>query len=88
MLPSGLHLLESDLYKLRRKSLPPLPQNQKFLVPPIYQETYSRQKFLIYDKRKTIYGGCLMIFASDEQLNVLYGSDVLFADGTFKTKVI
>jgi hypothetical protein len=25
-----------------------------------------------------------MIFASEEQLNVLYNSDVLFADGTFK----
>ncbi|CAF4735879.1 unnamed protein product [Rotaria sp. Silwood1] len=76
--------IESGLHKLRRKSLPPMPQNQKFLVPSVYQETYSHQKFLIYDKRKTIYGGRLMIFASDEQLNVLYGSDVLFADGTFK----
>ncbi|CAF4161369.1 unnamed protein product [Rotaria magnacalcarata] len=76
--------IESGLHKLRRKSLPPIPQNQKFLLPPVYQETYSHQKFLIYDKRKTIYGGRLMIFASDEQLNVLYGSDVLFADGTFK----
>ncbi|CAF4009467.1 unnamed protein product [Rotaria sp. Silwood2] len=76
--------IESGLHKLRRKSLPPIPQNQKFLVPPVYEETYSHQKFLIYDKRKTIYGGRLMIFASDEQLNVLYGSDVLFADGTFK----
>ncbi|CAF1417777.1 unnamed protein product [Rotaria sp. Silwood1] len=79
--------IESGLHKLRRKSLPPMPQNQKFLVPSVYQETYSHQKFLIYDKRKTIYGGRLMIFASDEQLNVLYGSDVLFADGTFKMNV-
>ncbi|CAF1103951.1 unnamed protein product, partial [Rotaria sp. Silwood1] len=81
---TGTSTRESGLHKLRRKSLSPIPQNQKFLLPPAYQETYSHQKFLIYDKRKTIYGGRLMIFASDEQLNVLYGSDVLFADGTFK----
>jgi hypothetical protein len=80
----GFYSLESGLHKLRRKSLPPLPQNQKFIVPDIYQEIYSHKKFLIYDKRKTVYGGRLMIFASEEQLKVLNQSDVLFADGTFK----
>ncbi len=50
----------------------------------VYQETYSHQKFLIYDKRKNAYRGRLMIFASEEQLNVLYQLDTLFADGTFK----
>ena len=64
--------------------MPPLPQNQKFLVPPVYRETYLHQKFLSYDKRKTIYGDRLMIFASDEQWYVLHGLDVLFTDGTFK----
>jgi hypothetical protein len=81
---SNLYSLESGLHKLRRKSLPPLPQNQKFVVPPVYQETYSHQKFFIYDKRESAYGGRLMIFASDEQLNVLYHSNVLFTDSTFK----
>ncbi|CAF5192661.1 unnamed protein product, partial [Rotaria magnacalcarata] len=33
---------------------------------------------------KTVYGGRLLIFASDDQLNVLFHSEVLFADGTFK----
>ncbi|CAF1416309.1 unnamed protein product [Adineta ricciae] len=67
--------IESGLQKLSRKALPPLPQTQKFDLPLVYQETYSHQKFLIYDKRKTIYGGRLMIFASEEQLSVLYHSD-------------
>lgn len=53
-------------------------------MPTVYQETYSKDRFLIYDKRKTASGGRLMIFASDEQLNVLFHSNVLFADGTFK----
>ncbi|CAF1508032.1 unnamed protein product, partial [Rotaria sordida] len=82
--PSNICYLESGLHKLRRKSLPPLRQDQKFVVLPVYQETYSHQKFLIYDKRKSAYGGRLMIFASEEQLDVLYQSDILFADGTFK----
>ncbi|CAF0843272.1 unnamed protein product [Adineta ricciae] len=76
--------IESGLQKLIRKPLPPPPQNQKFNLPSVYQEAYSHQKFLIYDKRKTIYGGRLMIFASEEQLNVPYHLDVLFAEGTSK----
>ncbi|CAF2107924.1 unnamed protein product [Rotaria magnacalcarata] len=82
-MPLPAHI-ESGLHKLRRKTVPPLPQDQKFVVPPAYQHTYSNGNFLIYDKRKNAYGGRLMIFASDEQLNVLYNSDILFADGTFK----
>ena len=77
-------ILESGLHKLRRKTAPPLPQDQKFVVSASYRETYSKENFLIYDKRKSAYGGRLMIFASDQQLNVLYNSSVLFADGTFK----
>ncbi|CAF4438274.1 unnamed protein product, partial [Rotaria socialis] len=76
--------IESGLYKLRRKRYPPIPTDQKFIIPPVYQETYSNSRFLIYDKRKTVYGGRLLIFASDDQLNVLFHSEVLFADGTFK----
>ncbi|CAF2712388.1 unnamed protein product [Rotaria sp. Silwood2] len=76
--------IESGLYKLRRKRYPPIPTDQKFIIPAVYQETYSNSRFLIYDKRKSSYGGRLLIFASDEQLNVLFHSEVLFADGTFK----
>ncbi|CAM4847238.1 unnamed protein product, partial [Rotaria magnacalcarata] len=76
--------LASDLQKLRRKALPPLPSDQRFVIPPAYQTTYGSEQFLIYDKRKSAYGGRLLIFASEEQLNVLFQSDVLFADGTFK----
>ncbi|CAF3730827.1 unnamed protein product [Rotaria socialis] len=81
---SHLRDAESGLYKLRRKRYPPIPTDQKFIIPPVYQETYSNSRFLIYDKRKTVYGGRLLIFASDDQLNVLFHSEVLFADGTFK----
>ncbi|CAF5168955.1 unnamed protein product, partial [Rotaria magnacalcarata] len=67
--------IESGLYKLRRKRYPPIPTDQKFIIPPVYQETYSNSRFLIYDKRKTVYGGRLLIFASDDQLNVLFHSE-------------
>ena len=67
---------EFGLYKLRRKALPVLLRDQKFIVPTVYQETYSKDRFLIYDKRKTAYGGRLMILASDEQFNVLFHSNV------------
>ncbi|CAF3412254.1 unnamed protein product [Rotaria socialis] len=68
----------SGLQKLRRNALPPLPSDQRFVIPPAYQTTYGSELFLIYDKRKSAHGGRLLIFGSEEQLNVL------FADGTFK----
>jgi hypothetical protein len=64
------HCLESGLQKLRRKALPPLPKDQKFVIPDIYKQTYDNEPFLIYDKRKSAYGGRLLIFASREQLKV------------------
>ncbi|CAF1227539.1 unnamed protein product [Rotaria magnacalcarata] len=59
--------LASGLQKLRRKALPPLPSNQRFVIPPAYQTTYGSKLFLIYDKRKSAYGGRLLMFASEEQ---------------------
>ncbi|CAF1061346.1 unnamed protein product [Adineta steineri] len=76
--------IESGLQKLRRKALPVIPNDQKFVILDAYKETYAHEPFLVYDKRKTVYGGRLLIFASDEQLKVLFKSEVLFADGTFK----
>ncbi|CAM4848870.1 unnamed protein product [Rotaria magnacalcarata] len=65
-------------------ALPPLPSDQQSVTLPAYQTTYDSELFLIYDKRKSAYGGRLSMFASEEQLNVLFQSDILFADGTFK----
>ncbi|CAF5101578.1 unnamed protein product, partial [Rotaria magnacalcarata] len=79
---------ESGLHKTRRRALPPVPRDQKFVVPPVYLETYSKEPFLIYDKRKSQYGGRVMMFASPEQLDVLFHSDILFADGTFRVSPI
>lgn len=52
------------------------------MIPDDYKETYGHERFLIYDKRKSVYGGRL--FASVKQLKVLFHSEILFADGTFK----
>ncbi|CAF3515474.1 unnamed protein product, partial [Rotaria sp. Silwood2] len=78
-------ILESGLHKTRRRALPPVPHDQKFVVPPVYLETYSKERFLIYDKRKSQYGGRLMMFASPEQLDVLFHSDILFLPETLVT---
>lgn len=80
---SSIHV-ESGLQKYRRKALPPIPSDQKFIIPDDYKQTYSNGQFLLYDKRKSAYGGRLILFSSEEQLKVLLQSDVLFADGTFK----
>ncbi|CAF1454116.1 unnamed protein product, partial [Adineta steineri] len=72
------------MHKVRRKALSPLLCDQKCTMTSVYMETYPNERLLIYDKRKSTCGGCLIMFASDEQLNVLFNSDVLFADGTFK----
>ncbi|CAF3168986.1 unnamed protein product [Rotaria socialis] len=57
---------KSGLYKLRRKALSPSPRGQKFIVPSIYQETYCKERFLIYDKRKIAYEGRSKMYASEE----------------------
>ena len=64
--------------------MPPIPLGQKFVIPDEYKMTYANERFLLYDKRKSVYGGRLIIFSSEEQLKVLLKADVLFADGTFK----
>ncbi|UJR07549.1 hypothetical protein I4U23_011837 [Adineta vaga] len=46
---------ESDLHKIRQKALSPIPRDQKFVVPHVYLGTYSKERFLIYDKRKSHY---------------------------------
>ena len=65
-------------------ALPLIPSDPKFIIPDDSRRTYDNEQFLLYDKRKTAYGGRLLIFVSEEQLRVLLQSGALFADGTFK----
>ena len=51
--------------------------------PDEYRMTYASEQFLLYDRRKSAYGGRLIMFSLEEQLKVLLQSNVIFADGAF-----
>ncbi len=44
--------------------------DQKFIISDEYKQMYGNEQFLLYDKRKSAYGGRLLIFASEEQLYI------------------
>lgn len=74
--------LESGLNRTRRKLTPILPTSNLFDIPPGYQTTASGETFLICDKmvsRKKR----MLIFSSPKQLQLLFGSSMVFLDGTF-----
>ena len=76
--------LESGLQKYRRKALPPIRTDHKFIISDDYKQTCSNGQFRLYDKRKSAYRRRLILFSSEEQFKVLLQLDVLFADGTCK----
>ncbi|CAF1522890.1 unnamed protein product [Adineta ricciae] len=76
-------ITEYSLHKLRRKAVPPMLHDQKFIMPSVYLETYSKEPFIIYDKRKSQHGGRLIIFSSPEQPrsnNPILGSGQIRSD--------
>ena len=73
------------LQKHRRKNVPPLPSSYNFEVPLLYQHTWSGQQFIVADIQRRRVGGRLIIFGSNEQLDMLFDSSCWFCDGTFKT---
>ena len=78
-------LLESALQKHRRKSVPPLPVSIDFEIPSLYQRTWSGEQFLLADIQSKKVGGRLIMFSSNEQVELLLNSTIWFCDGTFKT---
>lgn len=75
-------MIGSTLNKARRLQTPNIPDSQLFEIPEPYTKTLKGQSFLCIDqmiKRKTR----MLAFASDEQLKLLFNSQVVLMDGTF-----
>ena len=81
-----LDFLESTLQKHRRKNIPPLPLSLDFEVPLFYQHTWSGEKLILADVQRKEFGGRLIMFSSNEQIELLLNSTTRFCDGTFKTR--
>ena len=69
--------------KARRKNTPVIPSSVMFDIPDFYQSTLTNTRFLLIDLFLKRGQDRLLIFASDEQLNLLYESSTIFMDGTF-----
>ena len=68
--------------KARRLQTPAIPDTQMFDIPELYTKTLRKESFLCLDKslkRKTR----MLLFASPEQLKLLFQSSVVLMDGTF-----
>ncbi len=70
--------------KARRLQTPPIPDAQLFDLPECYTKTIKGLPFLCIDqliKRKTR----MLVFASNEQLKMLFNSSIVLMDGTFSS---
>ncbi|CAF3504886.1 unnamed protein product [Rotaria socialis] len=85
VMPLPSHM-ESALQKYRRKHIPALPSSLDFKIPLLYQSTWSGEKFIIADTQRKKVGGRLIMFGSNEQVDLLLNSTTWFCDGTFKTR--
>ncbi|CAF4423484.1 unnamed protein product [Rotaria socialis] len=75
---------DDSLNKARRLETPPIPDSQIFGIPYLYTRTIENEEFLCVDKfikRKTR----ILLFASNEQLKVLFQNSIVLMDGTFST---
>ncbi|CAF3182427.1 unnamed protein product [Rotaria sp. Silwood2] len=73
---------DSSLNKTRRLQTPAIPDSQIFYIPDAYTKTLKGEPFLCVDKlikRKTH----LLLFASREQLKLLFETQIILMDGTF-----
>ncbi|CAF4604617.1 unnamed protein product, partial [Rotaria socialis] len=83
ILPSQREM-SSSLNKARRLETPPIPDSQIFDIPYLYTRTIKNEEFLCVDKfikRKTR----ILLFASNEQLKMLFQNSIVLMDGTFST---
>ncbi|CAF3653882.1 unnamed protein product [Rotaria socialis] len=75
----------SNMSKARQKITPVLPSTVVFNIPELYQQTLSAQRFLLIALFMQRGKDRILVFASDEQLKLLFESEAIFMDGTFDT---
>ena len=61
---------------------PLLPQSCLFDLPDVYTQTGDGKRFLLLDET-LIRRERVLMFASDQQLDVLFRSEIVYMDGTF-----
>ncbi len=71
--------------KARRKKTPVIPTSCVFEIPVTYQQTLSEKRLLSMDFYLKRGKDRVLVFASDQQLELLFDSDIIFMDGTFST---
>ena len=69
--------------KARRKNTPVIPSSPMFNIPDVYQNTISSKRFLLVDMFLKRGQNRVLIYSSDQQLEMLFESDTVFMDGTF-----
>ncbi|CAF3596017.1 unnamed protein product [Rotaria socialis] len=75
----------SNMSKARRKITPVIPSSVIFDIPESYQQTLSNERFLLVDLFMTRGKDRILVFSSDQQLELLFESETIFMDGTFDT---
>ncbi|CAF3570067.1 unnamed protein product [Rotaria sp. Silwood1] len=75
----------SNMSKARRKNTPVIPSSEIFEIPELYQQTLSHKRFLLADVCLKRGKNLILIFSSDQQLELLFESNTVFVDGTFDT---
>ncbi|CAF3104929.1 unnamed protein product [Rotaria socialis] len=75
----------SNMSKTRRKQTSVIPKSCAFDLPLPYQQTIAGQRFLFMDYFVKRAKERVLLFSSDEQLNLLFSNDIIFMDGTFST---
>ena len=76
--------LDSSLNKARRASTPLIPVTQMFDIPEPFNKTLRNNQFVIVDKMITRRQR-IILFASSEQLKMLFNAETILMDGTFST---
>ncbi|CAF4773734.1 unnamed protein product, partial [Rotaria socialis] len=62
---------------------PLLPKSCRFDIPTLYNHTINVERFLLYDKMRR--NKRILIFATDDQLRVLFKAKHILMDGTFSS---
>lgn len=76
--------LEPALTRLRLSLLPPLPTAIEFTIPDKYSFNMDGERFMLQDFSNQKRFKRLLLFASDRLLDILFRSEWIFIDGTFK----
>ena len=83
---NSLCLIDSTLNQTRRLTTPCLPNDIDFDIPRKFKQTTDGERYLLADRVQRCEGEVdnrILVFATDEQLNILFTSSHILMDGTF-----